>query len=74
MVPLLAKRVREHLNYILVRGNGKQGFLKYIYENGCSRLYSSDMLVGIIKQFIAAYDEELVKMSKAIETTAAHYG
>lgn len=31
-VPLLAKYVREHLQYILVRDNGKQGLLKYVYE------------------------------------------
>ena len=35
VVPLLAKYVREHLNYILVRDNGKQGLLKYVYEGGC---------------------------------------
>jgi putative DNA primase/helicase len=34
-VPLLAKYVREHLRYVLVRDNGKQGLLKYVYENGC---------------------------------------
>lgn len=68
VVPLLAKYVREHLDYILVRDNGKQGLLKYVYENGFYRLYSSDMLMGVIKQFITAYDEELVKMSKVTET------
>ena len=35
VVPLLAKHVREHLDYILVRDNGKQGLLKYVYEDGC---------------------------------------
>lgn len=35
VTPLLARYVREHLNYILVRDNGKQGLLKYVYENGC---------------------------------------
>ncbi len=68
VVPLLAKHVREHLDYILVRDNGKQGLLKYVYEDGCYRLYSNDMLMGVIKQFIADYDEELVKMSKVTET------
>ena len=66
--PLLAKHVREHLDYILVRDNGKQGLLKYVYEDGCYRLYSNDMLMGIIKRYIADYDEELVKMSKVTET------
>ena len=67
VVPLLAKHVREHLDYILVRDNGKQGLLKYVYEDGCYRLYSNDILMGIIKQYIADYDEEMVKMSKVNE-------
>lgn len=67
VVPLLAKYVREHLDYILVRDNGKQGLLKYVYDGGCYRLYSNDMLMGLIKQYIADYDEELVKMSKVTE-------
>ena len=67
-VPLLAKYVREHLRYVLVRDNGKQGLIKYVYENGCYRLYADNMLMGIIKQYIADYDEELVKMGKVNET------
>ena len=67
VVPLLARHVREHLRYILVRDSGKQALLKYVYEDGCYRLYSNDMLMGVIKQFIADYDEELVKMSKVTE-------
>ncbi len=67
-VPLLAKYVREHLQYLLVRDNGKQGLLKYVYEDGCYRLYSNDMLMGRIKQYIADYDEELVKMGQVSET------
>ena len=67
-VPLLAKYVREHLCYVLVRDNGKQGLMKYVYENGCYRLYADNMLMGIIKQYIADYDEELVKMGKVSET------
>ena len=63
-VPLLAKYVRENLDYILVRDSGKQALLKYVYENGCYRLYADNMFLGIIKQFIADYDEELVQMSK----------
>ena len=66
-VPLLAKYVREHLQYILVRDNGKQGLLKYVYEGGCYRLYADNMLLGIIKKYIADYDEELVKISKVNE-------
>ena len=40
-VPLLAKYVREHLQYSLVRDNGKQGLLKDVYECGCCLLYTS---------------------------------
>lgn len=67
-VPLLAKHIRENLQYLLVRDNGKQGLLKYVYENGCYRLYADNMFLGIIKGYIADYDEELVKMSKVNET------
>lgn len=66
-VPLLAKYVREHLQYILVRDNGKQGLLKYVYEGRYYRLYADNMLLGIIKKYIADYDEELAKMSKINE-------
>lgn len=66
-VPLLAKYVREHLRYVLVRDNGKQGLLKYVYENGCYRLYADNMLMGIIKRYIAEYDEELIKMGMVSE-------
>ena len=59
--PLLARWTREHLCYLLVRDSGKQGLLKYVYENGCYKLYSTDMFLGVIKQYIADYDEELVK-------------
>ena len=68
VVPLLARYVRRHLHYILVRDNGKQALLKYVYVDGYYRLYSNDMLMGAIKRFIADYDEELVKMSKVAET------
>ncbi len=65
--PLLAKWAREHLDYVLVRDNGKQGLLIYVYEGGCYRLYAPDMFKGIIKSYIAEYDEELVSMGKVTE-------
>lgn len=67
VVPLLANYVREYLDYILVRDSGKQGLLKFVYEDGCYRLYSDDMLKGVIKQCIADYDEELIKMNNVSE-------
>ncbi|MBS7403363.1 MAG: hypothetical protein KIG37_07475 [Oscillospiraceae bacterium] len=48
---------RRLLQYILVRDNGKQALLKYVYEDGCYRLYADNMLLGIIKKYIADYDE-----------------
>lgn len=66
-VPLLARYVREHMQYILVRDNGRQALLKYVYEDGCYRFYADNMMMGRIKQYIADYDEELVKMSKVNE-------
>lgn len=66
-VPLLAKYVREHMDYILVRDNGKQAMHKYIYEDGCYRYYADNMMMGRIKQYIADYDEELVSMGKVSE-------
>ena len=65
--PLLAKWTREHLKYIFVRDNGRQALLIYVYEDGCYRLYAPDMLKGIIKSYIAEYDEELVSMGKVAE-------
>ena len=64
----LAKHIRENLHYIFVRDNGKQGVLRYVYENGCYRYYSDDMLRGVIKGFIADYNEDLIRMSIVGET------
>ena len=61
--PLLAKYAQENLNYLLVRDNGTQAVMKYVYQNGVYVLYDVAMLQGIIKSLIADYDEELVKMS-----------
>ena len=60
---LLAKWTREHLHYVLVRDNGKQGVLIYVYQDGVYKLHAPDMFRGIIKSFIANYDEEMVKMN-----------
>lgn len=65
--PLLAKCTREQLHYILVRDNGRQALLIYVYEDGCYRLYAPEMLKGVLKSYIAKYDEELVYMGKVGE-------
>ncbi len=68
--PLLAKYIRENLRYILVRDSGKHSTLKYVYDNGCYRLYSDDMMKGKIKTYISEYNEELVKMNTVNEVLA----
>ncbi len=66
-VPLLARYCREHLQNLIVRDNATGGTFKYIYEDGCFSQYSNDMMLGVIKGFIAAYDEELVRMGPVNE-------
>lgn len=61
--PILARHIRNDLHYIFVRDNAHSGVLKYVYENGCYRLYADEMLKGIIKRYITDYDENLLKMS-----------
>lgn len=61
--PLLAKYVREHQRYILVRDNGKQGALIYVYKDGYYQLYAPEMMKGIIKGYIEEYDETMIRMS-----------
>lgn len=68
VVPLLAKYVRENLNYILVRDNGRQAVLKYVYEDGYYKYYDDNMLMGVIKKYIVDYDEELVRIGVLNET------
>ncbi len=65
--PLLAKYVRENLPYLLVRDNGTQAIMKYVYQNGVYKLFDLNMLHGVVKQYIADYNEELVKMSDVKE-------
>lgn len=64
---LLAKWTREHLHYLLIRDNGKQGVLIYVYQDGVYKLYAPDMLKGIIKGYIVDYDEEMVRMNPVNE-------
>lgn len=68
---LLAKWTREHLDYRLVRDSGKQGLRVFVYEDGVYRLYAEDMLQGIIKGYIADYDEELVTM-RVVRSACEH--
>ena len=65
--PLLAKFVRDNLPYLLVRDNGNQAILKYVYQDGVYKLFDLNMLHGVVKQYIADYNEELVKMNTVKE-------
>lgn len=65
--PLLARHIRENLHYIFVRDSARGGVLRYVYEDGCYRLYADEMLKGIIKNYITAFDESILKMSDVNE-------
>lgn len=67
--PLLAKYIRENMNYILVRDSSNQATLRYVYEHGVYILYDQNMFYGKVIQYIADYNEELVKMSVVKEVT-----
>ena len=60
--PLLAKYFRENVFMISVRDSGRGGVQRYVYENGVFSPYADEMLKGLIKSFIAEYDERLVRM------------
>lgn len=64
---LLAQHVRFEVLYHLVRDNGKQGILTYVYENGVYRLYAPEMMKSIIKWYVTDYDLELLKMGDVNE-------
>ena len=66
--PALADYIRQHLSYIFVRDSARHGVLRYVYEGGVYRLYADDMLKGLIKNCIAAYDPEIIEMRKVDET------
>ena len=65
--PMLAKHIRESLAYIFVKDSAKGGVLRYVYENGCYRLYADEMLKGVIKAYIASFDENLLRMGDVSE-------
>lgn len=59
---LLAKYVREHLPFKLVRSSGRSDLQVFVYKNGVYRLCAPETFKGIIKQFIADFDESLITM------------
>ena len=59
---LLAIYVRKHLNYLLVRNSGRNDKQIYVYSDGVYKLCAPETFKGLIKQFIADYDESLITM------------
>lgn len=64
----LAKAVKERVRYTLVRDSGKEDVRIYVYENGVYTLYAPDMFKAVIKNIVAEYDEDAVKMRSVNET------
>lgn len=63
-VPLLAQHVRDHVHYILVRSQARDKARLFVYEDGVYRQYSTEMMLGKIKQYVADYDPMLVNMNQ----------
>lgn len=61
--PMLAKHIRENTNYFFVKDSAKSTVMRYFYENGVYKLYSDDMVKGVIKNYITKFDENILKMS-----------
>ena len=68
LVPsLLAQYIRETIPMLLVQNNGKESTMVFVYQDGCYRYCSKDMMCGIIKEPVEAYNVELVSMPKINE-------
>jgi P4 family phage/plasmid primase-like protien len=59
----LAHYVSKHCTYLLVTEAQRGSYKKYVYKDGVYQLYSDDRFKGLIRQQIADYDRDLVKMS-----------
>ena len=57
----LAQHIRENLKYIFVQDHAMSSVRCYVYQDGAYRFMSRMMMLGVIKQYIVAYDEHLVK-------------
>lgn len=68
LCPALARHIRKHLNYFMVRDSGTGGMLIYVYEKGCYKIYAPNMFMGVIKGYITRYNEDILKMSYVTET------
>lgn len=66
-VPALARYVRENTHYLLVKDNAYNCVFTYVYENGVYKLYDKNMFMGVIRDCIETYNEDIVKMSQIEE-------
>ena len=60
--PALARYVREHLTYILVRDGAEQGIQIFVYEDGVYQMFAPEMMKGRVRAYIQAVDEDLVSV------------
>ena len=59
----LAQHIRQNLRYFFVQDHAMSAARCYVYQDGAYRLMSRTMMLGVIKQYIIAYNEHLVKTS-----------
>ncbi len=68
LVPsILATYIRENTNYILVRDDGRNITMPYVYRDGVYRFCQQDMFLGIIKEPVEHISPEYVSMPKIRE-------
>lgn len=60
--PLLAQYIRKHSHFILVKGRLSRESRLFWYSGGVYKPVSGDEFKGVIKQYITAVDENLLKM------------
>ncbi len=60
--PALADYIKSHLDYITVRDSDKSYSFRYLYEDGCYRLYPDDYFKGLIREYITQYDKNILTM------------
>lgn len=64
---LLASYTRERLPFKLVRNSGKNDLQLYVYENGVYKFCAPETMKGIVKSYVAEYDERLISMATVNE-------
>lgn len=59
----LAQHIRQALQYIFVQDHAMSTPRCYVYQDGVYQLRSRTMMLGVIKQYVTAHNEHLVKTS-----------